>query len=197
MIKVPDFGRILPWRVVYAGEEHTAAYNGHDWTIRYLSRRGAEQCDRPAGWSLDLTPEWDGHPCDPDRPWPDGYPLGHRVDEAHYVAELRLFCPWLLPTVTADAPSLITTLLMGGTGWDTPQGAVSLWPDRRRTGPSTRISIRRGGEHGEELAVVRPVFRVPEEPALESVTVRWAVIRPGRGDMDLSAWHQAFVEAIR
>lgn len=193
MTRTPSFGTLLKWRVVTPGEEHATTYNGRDWHITFTPSRVAREGPRVDGWALDLTPETGAHPCDPDRDWPYGFPLGRRVAWAHLVAELRLACPWLLPTMTSDAPSLLATLAGHGTGWPTAAGPVSC----RLVDPRTHlVEVCRGNESGgPAIARIRPRIDVPDDPATAPIAVRWLAHRDGEAVSAHATWPEAFVAA--
>lgn len=174
--KPPFFGSLLRWRVVEPREIHTATYNGRDYTIRHVCREAvrARFGHGRAGWYLD-DPEWDY-----------GYPLREPVRWAWTGAELKIVCPWAMPTCSNVAPSLHPTILGLGSGWDNDiichheqQGLIEL----------TR--------RGEPVATVRIDITMPDDPATAPIGVNWVACRPGCGDVVCGTWDEAFVEAAR
>lgn len=121
-----------------------------------------------------------------DGNWEWGYPLAGTVRESKMLAELKLVCPWVIPTCTADAPS-ITQILRGlGAVGDVPDGPV-----RCELVTPTEIQIRSGGGG---VATVRICLNAPPDPAVAPIRCVWRV--ECQGVVDCWSWPDAFEVAI-
>jgi hypothetical protein len=182
----PRFGKLLTWEVLHPGKEHATTYDGAKYRIERASRETVR------AWFGHGGAEWflydQGRFSFGDGEW--GYPLGPTAPEARMLAELKLACPWVVPTCTADAPSI--TQIFGGID---AVGESRIGMVTCRLVTPTEIGIH--SRDGNRPATIRVEFAMPPEPAVAPIRCVWRVEVPGRDPVDAATWDEAFAEATR
>lgn len=188
-IRTPRFGNLLTWEVIYPGQEHAVTYNGREYQIERASRETVRARFGHGGASWFLHNAGQIGFGDVDGEWEWGYPLVSTAPESKMLAELKLVCPWVVPTCTADAPSI--TQVLGGIGavWDAPRVTCGL------VSPNL-IGIQ--ASTGFTVASIRIGFTGPPDPAVAPIGCVWRVEVEGEeSPVDCGTWPEAFGVATR
>lgn len=190
-IRTPRFGNLLTWEVIHPGQEHATTHNGREYQIERASRETVRARFGHGGASWFLHNAGQIGFGEVDGEWEWGYPLGSTILDSKMLAELKLVCPWAIPTCTSDAPSI--TQILGGIGavWDTPIGMVTCG-----LVTPTLIGIQTRTEF--TAATVRIEFARPSDRCDSRIGCVWRVKAVGQdGSVDCGTWPEAFGVATR